>query len=63
MERPDERARPCGEPATAPASAVPLVPLTFSATGLPAGLSVNAASGLIRGTVEGALEVYTTKAS
>jgi hypothetical protein len=41
------------------ASAVPFVTLTYSAVGLPAGLSINASTGLIHGTVTGPVKQYS----
>lgn len=46
---------------TVHASTTPATPLTFTATGLPSGLSINRTTGLIHGTPSGALKVYTPK--
>jgi Ricin-type beta-trefoil lectin domain/Putative Ig domain len=42
-------------------SAVPGVTLGYTATGLPTGLSINPATGLIHGTVSGAVKAYAAK--
>ena len=39
----------------------PATPLTYTAAGLPAGLAINRATGLIHGTVSGAVRLYATK--
>lgn len=41
------------------AHTTPATPLRYSATGLPAGLSINPATGLIHGTPAGAVKLYT----
>ena len=43
------------------ASAVPNVTLSYKATGLPAGLSINPSTGLIHGTVSGTVRAYAAK--
>jgi serine protease len=45
------------------ASAAPDVTLSYSASGLPSGLSINSSTGLIHGTVSGPVKQYSSKVS
>jgi hypothetical protein len=40
-------------------TAVPFVTLSYAAAGLPGGLTINPSTGLIHGTLSGAVKVYT----
>src|SRR5262249_22321825 len=42
-------------------ASAPLVKLSYSASGLPRGLSINPSTGLIHGTVSGPVKVYTSR--